>query len=41
MKLKKRKKQKIYEDRINEHIKMKDLMENISKYITDYQNKTK
>jgi chromosome segregation ATPase len=34
-------KEKIYEDRINEHIKMKDLMENISKYITDYQNKTK
>ena len=34
-------KEKIYEDRINEHIKMKDLMENISKYITEYQNKTK
>ena len=34
-------KEKIYEDRINEHIKMKDLMENISNYILDYQNKTK
>ena len=34
-------KEKIYEDRINEHMKMKDLMENISVYIKDYQNKTK
>ena len=34
-------KEKIYEDRINEHIKMKDLMENISIYIQEYQNKTK
>ena len=34
-------KEKIYEDRINEHIKMKDLMENISNYIKTYQNKMK
>jgi len=34
-------KEKIYEDRINEHMKLKDLMENISTYIKDYQNKTK
>ena len=34
-------KEKLYEDRINEHMKMKDLMENISVYIKDYQNKTK
>jgi hypothetical protein len=34
-------KEKIYEDRINEHIKMKDLMENISNYIKQFQNKSK
>ena len=34
-------KEKIYEDRINEHIKMKDLMENIFNYISNYQNKMK
>ena len=34
-------KEKIYEDRINEHMKLKDLMENISTYIKEYQNKTK
>ena len=32
-------KEKIYEDRINEHIKMKDLMENIANYIKTYQIK--
>ena len=34
-------KEKIYEDRINEHIKMKDLMENISNYIKQFQIKSK
>ena len=34
-------KEKIYEDRINEHIKMKDLMESISNYIKTYQTKMK
>ena len=34
-------KEKIYEDRINEHIKMKDLMENIVDYIKTYQTKMK
>ena len=34
-------KEKIYEDRINEHIKMKDLMENIADYIKTYQTKMK
>ena len=34
-------KEKIYEDRINEHIKMKDLMENIANYIKKYQIKMK
>ena len=34
-------KEKIYEDRINEHIKMKDLMENIANYIKTYQIKIK
>ena len=34
-------KEKIYEDRINEHIKMKDLMENIANYIKTYQIKMK
>ena len=34
-------KEKIYEDRINEHLKMKDLMDNLSNYIQDYQNKAK
>ena len=33
--------EKIYEDRINEHMKLKDLMENMSNYIKEYQNKTK
>ena len=33
--------EKIYEDRINEHIKMKDLMENISNYIKQFQIKSK
>jgi len=34
-------KEKIYEDRINEHIKMKDIMENISNYIKQFQIKSK
>ena len=34
-------KEKIYEERINEHIKMKDLMENISNYIKQFQIKSK
>ena len=34
-------KEKIYEDRINQHLKMKDLMENIATYIKQYQNKMK
>ena len=34
-------KEKIYEDRINEHIKMKDLMENMTKYINEYNIKNK
>ena len=34
-------KEKIYEDRINEHIKTKDLMENISNYIKQFQIKSK
>ena len=34
-------KEKIYEDRINEHIKMKDLMENIANHLKEFQNKLK
>ena len=34
-------KEKIYEDRINEHIQMKELMENMNKYINDYNTKNK
>ena len=34
-------KEKIYEDRINEHIKMKDLMENIANHLREFQNKLK
>ena len=34
-------KEKIYEDRINEHIKMKDLMENMTKYVNEYNIKNK
>ena len=34
-------KEKIYEDRINQHLKMKDLMEGLSNYIKEYQEKNK
>ena len=33
--------EKIYEDRINEHIKMKDLMENVANHLKNFQNKMK
>ena len=34
-------KEKIYEDRINLHLKMKESIENITDYINDYHNKNK
>ena len=34
-------KEKIYEDRINLHLKMKESIENITNYINDYHNKNK
>ena len=34
-------KEKIYEDRINQHLKMKELMEGLSNYIREYQEKNK
>ena len=34
-------KEKIYEDRINQHLKMKDLMEGLSNYIKEYHEKNK
>ena len=34
-------KEKIYEDRINQHLKMKELMEGLTNYIKDYQARNK
>jgi hypothetical protein len=34
-------KEKIYEDRINQHLKMKETMESLANYIKDYQKKNK
>ena len=34
-------KEKIYEDRINQHLKMKDLIEGLSNYIKEYQARNK
>ena len=34
-------KEKIYEDRINQHLKMKELLEGLSNYIKEYQTKNK
>ena len=34
-------KEKIYEDRINQHLKMKDLIEGLSNYIREYQARNK
>lgn len=34
-------KEKIYEDRINQHLEMKELMEGLSNYIKEYQTKNK